>query len=474
MPVQPMYFNTLSFQQANPILSGMQSASQTYGNDMQAQMTNLRNQLLSAQIPYASQAAAADLQLKQAQVPYTQAQTKYIGAETGAIPSEIYLRSAQAKDALANAGLTGQRSSILNQEAPYLVQQEQGKVFSDPTMNRLWQIQQAQKTGGISPDLLAKIGLIQPSSLGGNSEQNGNQQGGSQPLSFSSLPSLNGRNAGGINYPTADQVGQASPATSPKLFNGDPLQNFALFGSPYNPIQYKAMQDAATEQAKTGVDSWNAQQKDVDSTSDDATQMKNYVNQFKTAYGKSSYKGPLKGEAPSSGIMSGLVPGDLTPEQQADSAAQNMQALVLKLMHTNKLTNYELQFARNLKLNRSMTPDTVQQVGDFLTAKSDRLNEQQDFLNAARNNGLDVQTANRLWQTYNNQRPVYDFKSNQINKNFSGSWRDYLTPEAVNAARTGQQFVSIPSFKDKQQSKNWYNTLTPDVQAQVKNQMGGQ
>jgi hypothetical protein len=96
MPVQPMYFQPLSFQQANPILSGMQAASQIYGNDMQAQGRNLLNQQLAAQLPYAGQLAQADLAYKQAQTPFIQAQTGLVGEQTKAIPSEIQERLAQA------------------------------------------------------------------------------------------------------------------------------------------------------------------------------------------------------------------------------------------------------------------------------------------------------------------------------------------------------------------------------------------
>ncbi len=180
---------------------------------------------------------------------------------------------------------------------------------------------------------------------------------------------------------------------------------------------------------------YNAAIKDSSSTAADANQMVNYINQFKDAYDKSDYKGSVLGKMPSTGIKT--IGQDTTQEQIADNAAQNMQQLVLKLMKTNRLTNYELNFAGGLKLNRTMNPETIKEVGDFLSAKSDRLNEEPEMLNAAAHAGLSSSDAKVLVNRYNMERPVYDFGKHEIIKNNLRTFSDYLNKDAVDAIHTG-------------------------------------
>lgn len=408
-----MSFPILSFEQANPMLAGMNYGQGLINQSLQNQLALLRNQ-------YAPQMMQQDLlksqlanQLSQGTLqPNISLAQQKAQLYTPQMQAAMALQNAQAKNALANAGLTNNQSDLLRQQTPYLVRDAESKVYSDPILSRLFQITQAQKTGAIPAETLAATGLA-PSAA----------------PSDGAAPAQIGNAAPGMG-------GNYSPASAPKLFGGDAAQNWALFGSPVNPIQMAQMMKAAQTEGSSGVTTYNDALKAASDTAQDASDMNNYINQFRNAYDKSTYKGPAKGELPSSGALSALVPGDLTPEQQADSAAQNMQELILKLMHTNRLTNYELQFARNLKLNRSMTPDTVKQVGDFLSAKVGRLKEQQDFLNAARSKGVDAQTASSLWQLYNDEKPVYNWEANKAT-GFKKDWADYLKPEMVMAIKQG-------------------------------------
>jgi|GEM_PF-4754582 len=75
MAINPMYFQVLSPQQANPLGFGVQQGTEIANNIMQARARSLQNQQMKAQLPYAGQMAQADLDLKQAQVPYVQSQT---------------------------------------------------------------------------------------------------------------------------------------------------------------------------------------------------------------------------------------------------------------------------------------------------------------------------------------------------------------------------------------------------------------
>lgn len=66
MPISPMYFNPLSFQQASPFLTGFQAGTNIGSQNLANVGTSLQNQLLAARVPYAGQMSQA--QLKQAQL----------------------------------------------------------------------------------------------------------------------------------------------------------------------------------------------------------------------------------------------------------------------------------------------------------------------------------------------------------------------------------------------------------------------
>jgi hypothetical protein len=441
--ISAMSFPILSFEQNNPGL-----VRQNYLNSLINQ--GLSNYQLAQQARYAPEMAQADLQKKLADIAGTQAQTGLVGQET-----QWYGPKAQSEIGLqgAQAGYYGAEGNRIRQMTPYDVLKAKMGVYSDPILQRLQELQLAQQGGqtGISPDLLSQAGF-------GQSNQN-------QIPSQNTAQTLNLGNQTGQVIPqgsVAQTLGlgnQASPMTAPRMFAGNnPMQNWALTGSPLSPIQQmqlKAMGEGMNTAAKTGVIEYNNALNAASSSGEDATQMKNLVDQFKDAYNRSKYTGPIQGIVPSSLANAQGVTGktafaaanlvdmghDFTPEQQADNAAQNMQQMVLKLMKTNRLTNYELQFAGNLKLNRNMTPETIKTVGDWLSAKSNRLNEQQQFLTAAKNTGIDIQTANALWNKYENQRPAYDFVNHKTNTQYQDAWKDYLTPQAINSVQSGRPFV---------------------------------
>lgn len=432
-------FPILSFQQANPgfeaAQSGMSLADQLMKlrqQDVAAQyqkptldealkQAKLQNQLLGAQAQYAPQLSQAELNQKKAAAVYQGLLSQYYPQD---IESQIAARKAQMGLTGAQANLANTQADLARQEEPYKLAAAKGSIYTDPVLARLYQYQQAQK-GGISPSLLSVL--------------SGGQQGGGQPSGQS-----------GVN-----------PMTSPNMYGGSGMQNWALRGTPLSyqeEMQMKAQQAGMMANATSNVAQYNNAQNAAATSADDATQMNNYIDEFRNAYDRSSFKGPIGGRVPALGSA-------MSNEQQADTAANNMQMLVLKLMKTNRLTNYELQFAKNLKLNRQMTPETVNTVGDWLSAKSSRMTEQQAFLNAARENGVDIQTANSLWSLYNNQRPVYDFKDQKVNTKFQGAWQDYLTPQAVYAVQSGQQYAPIPKSKED------LKYLTPQQKAYLYQQM---
>lgn len=118
MPIQPMQFDQINFQQANPFLSGLDFA-QKYGQREQMFPEELRraqlaNAIAAVQAKYAGPQAAMDLSYKQAQIPY-------VNAQTGKLNKDIqwYDRNSSAAIAqqLAQVGLTNKETQWYDRKA---------------------------------------------------------------------------------------------------------------------------------------------------------------------------------------------------------------------------------------------------------------------------------------------------------------------------------------------------------------------
>jgi len=174
----------------------------------------------------------------------------------------------------------------------------------------------------------------------------------------------------------------------------------------------------------------------------DAKMMTTLVGQFEDAYGKTKFKGPVKG----------MVPGKLSDANArlADNAAMNMQSIAAKMLGASKLTNYELKFAGNLKLNREMGKEDTRVLADFMKAKTNRIEEEQRFLNNAKEKGLPPEKAQQLWNEYDNEKPVYDFENRKTNKQNLGRSNEYLNP---NKEENKENIEDEQSFNGKRYVK---------------------
>ena len=405
----------------------------------------LMNQITQSQAALSPEMAQAQLAQAQAQAPYTQAQTA--GIYQGQIPFQQ-----------AMGGMYEAEANKTNTLLPYNVQQQQGQVFTDPILARLYQLNMANKTGAVPPSYLGGAGL--PSS------QN-------QPtMPMPNMNNIINRGAQGANNILPSQLlppnPYATPATAPKAFSGAPFQNWALFGSPYNPIQLKGAVAQSEATGKTSVDQWNDAMNEAQTDANLGNQLSYNAQQFQEGYKNSYYKGPTLGNLPTHGWETAGMPGNLTSEQQTDNASQNMAAAVAKLTMGGRVTNYEMQFVQSLKPGRFMTPEAAKMTSDFLIQRAQQMQQLPQFLNAAQNQGIDLRTAQNLWNMYRQQRPVYNFQENQPYTQFNGSWRDYLNdPNAIQAAQTGNPYVPVPQFKNVKEMSNWVNTLTPNDRAWV-------
>jgi hypothetical protein len=177
-------------------------------------------------------------------------------------------------------------------------------------------------------------------------------------------------------------------------------------------------------------------QKELNTASTDADtnrRLEKSVDQLVSAYKNLTprQKGPIYGHFPAFSSES----------QIADNAANNLQAEMAKIMQSGgRNTNFLTKFAGTLKPNRAMSPEAVNQLSEGLRANSRRQQERPGFLVAAKERGIDAQTAKVLWNQYDEQNPVYDFDKRQVNKYKDKNYKDYLSDKAVNSVKQGELY----------------------------------
>lgn len=409
MSIGLMNFQPETFEQANPINAGMLSMNDIISGMLKNQAARVQNQYLEpgiqqqllaqqlanqrsqATLPYAGPMAQAQLTTEQAQPNLMGAEAKNYLAEASRAPYENQMSEAQ--------------TNLLRQTTPALIQQENEKVYSDPILNRLYQLNQARQTNAIPASLLS-------SALGVNSQT---------PISNSNFD--NGTQS--LITPTLNQGGNA-------------LQNYVLYGVPVNPLQFQAAQKNLDTQATKSVDEWNKGLNDANQQAQDATDLDYSLDQFKNAYDNTTESGPVYGR----------IPALTTDSQQADNASRNLQLELAKNLHLGRITNMDMQIIGGAKLGRNLTPDSTQRIYDYFKAKNQRIREYQQFLDQARNiPGMDRQTADTLFQKYNAQNPIYDWSKNKVLANNLNKFSNYLTPSAINKIKTPSDTSSIQSSK---------------------------
>lgn len=455
-------FTPETFAQANPFLTGFDAAQNSYQNAIRSQYAQpmaqqalmkaqYGNQILSPLAQNAPALVHQELLNAIANVANTKAHTAQI--YQGQIPlnqAQAYQARGAGASQFATAGLTNEQANILGQQAPYMVQGAQENLFKDPILARMYQMGLAQKTGAINPSLLGQLGM-QNSPQGAASAPVGNLPNGNTPVS----PLMPNAANGGVS----PQV-----ASAPKMFGGSPMQNWAIFGSPLNPLQMmqlKALGQGMNTNATSSVTNYNDALGKAASEGSLATQLSNLVSQFKNNYAQTSETG--------AGL--GRLPAVSSAAQLTDNASNNLAALYAKQITGGRVTNYEAQYVNSLKPTRSMNSQAAQTSSDFWQQKALRMQEEQPFLNTAKANGVDLQTAQTLWNQYNNQRPVYNFQQHQPNTQFQKTWSAYLTPQAVYAAQNGLNFVPLPKFNSAGDFKAWMTTLPPSDRQTVMSEL---
>lgn len=342
-------FPILSFQQANPLLTGMQAGSGMLSSVLQ-------NAMQMQQLKYLPQQMQAALGLKLAQAQNQQAQAQ---KNTAMVP------------------YYGAKTDLTNQQAQMVIPQAQANIAEKYAQAGL----AGQRAQWVAPQAQAQIGLDQA------------------------------------------RTNQANVTAQSIPFR-------------YSPQGVAAL-TAAKQGVVTDINQWNKNQQDAANSANAALQVQNLLDQAKTSYDKLN------------GFQKGAVAGGLHPlssdAQIVDSSSNQIAALLAKTLFPQRVTNVDFSAAQKMKPNRAMNPAAFEQSYDYFKQLTKRAVEEPAFMNAAKSLGIDSQTANTLWQSYNTDRPLYDFANKKPNTQYDNSWHDYLTPQAIAAARTGKNYAPSQS-----------------------------
>jgi hypothetical protein len=426
----------------------------------------LENQFAQTRNKFAPESMQAQLDATKLANEISKTNLSYLPREK---ESSLALQGAQRGLYGSESNYYGAQADQIKKLLPLLLQQEQGKVFRDPILSRLYEVDQAQKTGAIPQNLLSQIGVGQPAQQTQMPSPPETQQlqipfrAGAQPGVEQLASSMGTPQQRQLPFQPGNQV---TPLTAPNMFGGDSFQNYALFGTPINPLQQQqieAVGKGLQEQQKQGVTNYNTALKEASLNAEQAASVTDYVNQFDTAYDKSRNKGTglySGGWQPSSGFWaSAFSPvANLSEDQTADRSANNIQRYVQAKEARGDISQQELEFYKSLKVSRNMDPEAKEEAVAAIRASSARDMEKIDFLNSAANLGVDFQTAQNAWNLYNKQNRPFDFtKRKPLPENLGQErWSQYLSPQAIETIRSGKPYMP----KDVAKKINAKETVT--------------
>lgn len=399
MPLQFPDFQRISFDEANPMLTGMAKGQQLMQNNLK--------------FPIDLQSAILANKLK--------------GQEFDWNPriweSEIGLRGAQSGLAGAQTGLTQSQTGMSNLKLRYLQQVLSGGQPSGGGgggsvgggADSGYSYDSQGRNVVASPDEVSQI------SQGGNAGMQGGGQPSQQPSGGQQQQAPQGNSFYGVDVP---QPSQSDIANSMLL-------GIDTFG-PKRDNAKSQIQDQYTQYQK-GI-------QDAIQEANAATNLSQAMSVFNNAMDKSFYRGQRLGHVPSDGYLS--PPGDLSPEQEADRAALQMMPAAIETlkgaMGSARFSNLDMNMATKMKFDRTMNDETRQVQSQWVNGVNNRMQEKSKFMQTMGNprSGAMKSDADQLWTQYQQDFPLIS----KDGKTFQGSnlnnWPLYTTPRAIASIRT--------------------------------------
>ena len=419
MAIQFPEFNRISFDEANPLLMGIGRGQQLMQNFMQfpqdLRAKILANQIAQVQAQYAQPMAEQGL-IKETQA--NQYNPRIWESEIGQRNAESALNREKAKyygpDIQSQMAYRAAESGKLGKETEWYDREAAARnAFNNA---------QAQKAEADARINQAKVDFFNKrfASNQGNDSYAAGEQVSQQPSNQSQ----------GYGAPSQQPVGNFG-ISIPTPTNDD-IANKMFFGMDTYTDKQK--------QAYANIDNQNKEyMKEITNSVSAANQSqkaKQAVANFNNAMDKAHLTGPYWGTTPSSGWRTGLHPfTDLTYDQIADNAAANVipgaMAEIKEAMGQGKFSVVDMQAAQKMKFDRTLTTDARANVTNFMNGVLTRMDEKPKFYQTVYSGkNVDKQTADLLWQNYQQSFPVYNDKGEYQESNMN-NWPLYTTPKAI-------------------------------------------
>jgi hypothetical protein len=434
MAIQFPDFQRISFDEANPMLVGMErgqklgQSAMMFPQDMQAKI--LANQIAAVQAKYAEPMAGQALTKAQQENQWNPKIWQ----------SEIGLRGAQT--GLANQQTQWYGKKTASDIALQNAQTQQASIEAQQNLLKLNYLK-AQ---------LGQNGQTGAAAAGGGG---GMGQPGMQPTGGSS-PAMGG---GAATQPQGMQA-PASPngiygIQTPQLTQADIFNKMMLGMDTFTP----KMENAKKQQQ----DQYDQFQKGLASSIQEANaanSMNQAISVFNQAMDKSFYKGSRLGHAPSSGFLS--PPGDLSPEQTADRSALQMLPSAIETlkdaMGSARFSNLDMNMASKMKFDRTMTDDARATQTQWVNGVNDRIMEKSKFLSTLGNpqSGAKKTDADLLWSAYQQDFPLISSDGKSYQGSNLGNWPLYTTPKAIASIQ------ATGTYSPSKSEKNVFMMNVPD------------
>ncbi len=434
MAIQFPDFQRITFDEANPMLVGMergQKLSQSammFPQDLKAKM--LANQIAQAQAKYAEPMAKEGLTKAQQENQWNPKIWQ----------SEIGLRGAQA-------GLAGKQTQWYDQEAGAKI---------------AFQKAEAQKSQIEAQQNKMKMDYLK-GYLGGTS----NMTPVNSPMGIEGTGTSSA--TPGVSYGTGQPQSQAPATVQPSnavygIETPKPTREDIANKMFFNIDTFTPKMENAKKQQQSQYDSYQKTIADSIVEANTATKAKQLLATFNRAMDESTYKGPRWGNLPSSGLAASLVPGNLSPEQEADRAAnQLLPGAIAELrdaMKNGQFSNLDMNNSSRMKVDRTMTDETRDTQSKWLTGVWDRMEEKGKFYTVMGNpkSQAEKTQADAAWAAYQREFPLISADGKTYQGENLRNWPLFTTPKALDSIRrTG-------TYKPTAAEKKTYMMKYPDGQ----------
>ena len=441
MAIQFPQFNRISFDEANPFLTGMQKTQ-----DLRTALIN--NQINQAKAQYALPMAEQDLQkAKLINEFYPQLQKSLIGlqgAEAGLAGSEAsknqfmtanpqYISPEGALMTLAlnkqrgvsgggsystsqptiQPGLQGQATQGIGDSSGYSYDKNGNNIVASP-----------QEVNDILNRHSQSNTVSQLSSSIANAQQN---QG--QPLQSQYSPDAFAFNPPNLPSPTGNQ-------TADNMY-------FKHYGM--SPV-VQAQLELSKTQAQKYQDQNIERNKQFNNEAQFANQSTIDAHKFLDALDRST--------SLERGAIGGKGPAVRDAAQEMDAYGNNMAASATKLFDEGRAVHKsDIELQQSAKPNRKQNKDVSFDLAQGVIAKNDRLKERQQFYAQGTQLGLKPEIMDAMFNRFETERPYIDPITKIPNDSYKGTSKDYLKPEAVNAFLNGSTYN--PANQKSLDDQNW-------------------